>query len=172
MVKGLDLSTYFLYRNKHEVECKYRKYLMWILRADMKHIIKTYQSQCDAIMLFASDSVLEFYPKFGFKKVPEKRAIQIVHKSHKHYTVTKLNVENNQDKSIVDEKVQGSYKDVAFDILDNKNLLLFYWEICECIELYYRGSVEISNHVSYIEFQSAYVLSYRNDGEINTLPNS
>ena len=37
----------------------------------MKEVIKDYDGKVDGIYLFANDSVLEFYPKFGFKEAKE-----------------------------------------------------------------------------------------------------
>lgn len=39
----------------------------------MKIVIAKYEKECDFIYLFANDSVLEFYPKFGFEAVEESR---------------------------------------------------------------------------------------------------
>ncbi len=40
-------------------------------RALMEEVIKDYDGKVDGIYLFANDSVLEFYPKFGFKEAKE-----------------------------------------------------------------------------------------------------
>lgn len=40
-------------------------------RALMEEVIKDYDGQVDGIYLFANDSVLEFYPKFGFREAKE-----------------------------------------------------------------------------------------------------
>ncbi len=40
-------------------------------RALMEEIMKDYEGKVDGIYLFANDSVLEFYPKFGFKEAKE-----------------------------------------------------------------------------------------------------
>lgn len=37
----------------------------------MEKVIATYRNQCDGIYLFANDSAVEFYPKFGFKVAKE-----------------------------------------------------------------------------------------------------
>ena len=40
-------------------------------RALMEEVLKDYDGKVDGIYLFANDSVLEFYPKFGFKEAKE-----------------------------------------------------------------------------------------------------
>lgn len=37
----------------------------------MNHIIEVYEQEYNFIYLFANESVLDFYPKFGFEKVQE-----------------------------------------------------------------------------------------------------
>lgn len=37
----------------------------------MKKVLEEWRERCDVIYLFANDSVLNFYPKFGFVSVPE-----------------------------------------------------------------------------------------------------
>lgn len=37
----------------------------------MHNVLAEYEKQCDFIYLFANDTVLDFYPKFGFKQVAE-----------------------------------------------------------------------------------------------------
>ena len=39
----------------------------------MDHVVKTYQADTDLIFLFANDSVMEFYPKFGFEYKMEQQ---------------------------------------------------------------------------------------------------
>ncbi|GIO00553.1 hypothetical protein J5TS2_12210 [Brevibacillus halotolerans] len=37
----------------------------------MHYIIDKYEKECDFIYLFANETVLDFYPKFGFEKLQE-----------------------------------------------------------------------------------------------------
>lgn len=68
----------------------------------MKHIIEKYENDYDIIYLFANDSVLNFYPKFGFKKTEEYfyelDAAQINKKQNR---IRKLNKENEEDYNII-----------------------------------------------------------------------
>ncbi len=38
----------------------------------MDYVLNKYESEADLFFLFANQNVLEFYPKFGFKPIPEK----------------------------------------------------------------------------------------------------
>nr|WP_307897013.1 GNAT family N-acetyltransferase [Clostridium botulinum] len=42
-----------------------------LCRTLMERVIKEWEDKCDLIYLFANDSVLDFYPKFGFDKCDE-----------------------------------------------------------------------------------------------------
>lgn len=37
----------------------------------LNHVIAKYEDQYDFLYLFANDTVLDFYPKFGFERIEE-----------------------------------------------------------------------------------------------------
>lgn len=53
------------------IDKKYRN--MGFIKTIMQEIEKDYYDIVDGIYLFVNDSVLEFYPKFGYKKSTEYR---------------------------------------------------------------------------------------------------
>lgn len=69
----------------------------------INHIIKKYEKEYDFIYLFANDSVLDFYPKFGFKKAVESAYIMdTAQLSKKTSVINRLNPENADDyKTII-----------------------------------------------------------------------
>lgn len=50
-------------------DVKYRD--QGLLRIIMEKVIAEWKDKCELIYLFANDSVLDFYPKFGFDKVQQ-----------------------------------------------------------------------------------------------------
>lgn len=62
IVKLIQLGTIMT-----EDSCRGKGYA----RVLMEEVIKDYDGKVDGIYLFANDSVLEFYPKFGFKEAKE-----------------------------------------------------------------------------------------------------
>lgn len=50
-------------------DCEYRN--KGISRKLMDKVLQDWKDKCDAIYLYANDSVLDFYPKFGFIKAKE-----------------------------------------------------------------------------------------------------
>ncbi|MBP3887253.1 MAG: GNAT family N-acetyltransferase, partial [Cellulosilyticum sp.] len=47
-------------------------------RCLMEYVIQKYKNENDAIILFGNDSVVEFYPKFGFKSTKEYCAVRYI----------------------------------------------------------------------------------------------
>ncbi|BCZ46073.1 GNAT family acetyltransferase [Clostridium gelidum] len=75
-----------------------------LIRKLMDTILKEYENY-DLIYLFANDSVLDFYPKFGFKKVIEGKyeldAKEITGLELNNCKVIKLDLENEEHKNII-----------------------------------------------------------------------
>lgn len=69
----------------------------------INHIIEKHEKEYDFIYLFANDSVLDFYPKFGFKKAVESAYIMDTAQLNKKTSViNRLNPENADDyKTII-----------------------------------------------------------------------
>lgn len=98
----------------------------------MNIIIEKYEKEYDFIYLFANDTVLDFYPKFGFEKVKESRFSlktsdlkkQVLSKS----TIRKLDSDNQADfelmKGFAAERIPVSS---TFGVKNNDQLLLFYF---------------------------------------------
>lgn len=79
---------------------------------------------CDAVYLFANDSVLDFYPKFGFKPAKEHQVSVMV--SPKEGKLQRLNMSCSSDL----QKLFAYYKKgnpySRFAMADNEGLLAFY----------------------------------------------
>jgi predicted N-acetyltransferase YhbS len=69
----------------------------------IKQIIEKYENECDFMYLLANDTVLDFYPKFGFNKVIECAYEMDTEQTHKVQGITrKLCKDNEEDyKNIV-----------------------------------------------------------------------
>jgi len=68
----------------------------------INHIIEKYGNEYDIIYLFANNSVLEFYPKFGFKKVIESAyELDVKQLQKKEGLIKKLNKDNEEDHEII-----------------------------------------------------------------------
>ena len=108
-------------------------------------IFEDWLSCSDAVYLYANDSVLNFYPKFGFVKAYEYQAtIQIEPKAG---SVRKLNMSNDADIATLYHFYQKSNPFSELPMIDNWGLLMFY-----C-------SSHISDFVFHIEDSDAVVIA-------------
>jgi GNAT superfamily N-acetyltransferase len=71
----------------------------------MKYVISLYDDDIDLFYLFANNTVTEFYPKFGFKKVEEVIFQRSSNIPLPNYKAVKLNLANSSDKKLVAELI-------------------------------------------------------------------
>lgn len=108
----------------------------------MNHIISQYENECDFIYLFANDTVLDFYPKFGFKRVKESSFSLNVSDLKRHTvktnTLRRLDANNENDfsmlKSFAAERVPVSS---ILGVKNNEHLLMFYFILAFNDAIYY-----------------------------------
>lgn len=92
----------------------------------MEKVLKEWEDKCDFIFLFGNDSVLNFYPKFGFKIYDEYQCSTNSVKGNNEIIVRKLNLEDEEDKEIFTNIIKNT---VSFSKLyekDKFNLIMFY----------------------------------------------
>jgi len=63
----------------------------------MEHVIEKYKNDTDIFFLFANESVLEYYPKFGFKRFKEKVFVSEYNIPQAKPATRKLNIQNESD---------------------------------------------------------------------------
>ena len=112
----------------------------------MKEVDKDFMGKCDGIYLFANDSVLDFYPKFGYRVENEYQySKQVNNLSERTVKKVEMNQKSDWDsiKAIIDES-QAFY---GFDMVDNSDLDMFYL------------SEFMKENVFYVERLNAYVVA-------------
>ena len=67
----------------------------------MDHVLKKYESEVDLFFLFANEHVLGFYPKFGFKPIPEKIFLFESDIPKGEFSSRKLNLSNFDDYNLL-----------------------------------------------------------------------
>ncbi len=67
----------------------------------MNYAIKTLEPKADFFFLYANETVLNFYPKFGFKKFDEYLFIKNINPTIVNPKVIKLDIDNQNDYSIL-----------------------------------------------------------------------
>lgn len=97
-----------------------------LCRALIENVLKEWEDKCDLIYLFANDSVLEFYPKFGFIKVDEYQCSRNVIKKHKVNNITKLDVSNKKHRELLQNIVSNTVSFSKVSMLNSTSLVMFY----------------------------------------------
>lgn len=110
----------------------------------MLHIMKEYEGACDFMYLFANKTVLDFYPKFGFRRIHESeysldlttRTIQ-----PKQTSVQQLTIE--QDLALLEEYAKNRYIHLSMiAVEENESLLMFYFTLVFPHAIYYLEELE------------------------------
>jgi GNAT superfamily N-acetyltransferase len=71
----------------------------------MEYVINLYKDDIDFYYLFANDTVTEFYPKFGFKRVNEVIFQRSNNIPPPNYNAVKLNLKNSSDKELITDLI-------------------------------------------------------------------
>lgn len=90
----------------------------------MNRVLEDWKSRCDGMFLFANDSVLDFYPRFGF--VPAEEYAFSLPCCCRGRPARQLNMNDRKDvKLLLDFYVEGNPFS-AFQMLNNPGLIMFY----------------------------------------------
>lgn len=106
----------------------------------IEKIIEDWKDKSDMIYLFANDSVLDFYPKFGFEKEEEYIFHKSVNfdcsksdssdKSFEQKPYRKLNMDHKEERDFLCEKILSSSVNSKLAMVKSTELVMFY-----CISL-------------------------------------
>jgi predicted N-acetyltransferase YhbS len=95
-------------------------------RALMEKVMLDWQDHCDMIYLFANDSVLDFYPKFGFIPVNEYQAVYQLKESKKGFAFRTMNMDDANDRDLLFHTAQKAVPLFKISMKDNAGLVMFY----------------------------------------------
>lgn len=106
----------------------------------IEKIIREWKDKSDMIYLFANDSVLDFYPKFGFEKEDEYVFYKLIDFDSYAYknsdkrllkeSYRKLNMDNKEDREFFRKRIMSSSVNSKLDMIKGADLVMFY-----CISL-------------------------------------
>jgi len=117
----------------------------------MNRVLEDWKGKCDLIYLFANDSVLDFYPKFGFNSTNEYQHSKEFDPEEPRPDYTKLNMSDKENEVFLIKKVNKSLPFSEISMVNNTSLILFY---CTTI---------MSENVYYIEKYDAIIIAEIND---------
>lgn len=90
----------------------------------IKRILQEWEPLCDGIYLYANDSVLNFYPRFGFKSTTETEySMKVVGGKTE---AVRINMENQADVDFLLTCYRSGNPFSALPMLGNEGLLMFY----------------------------------------------
>lgn len=95
-------------------------------RVLMDRVLKEWEDKCDLIYLFANDTVLDFYPKFGFEMCNEyEYSINKINKD-KSEKIRKLNMNDEKDRDLVYNMACNAIPLSKVSMRNNPSLIMFY----------------------------------------------
>jgi GNAT superfamily N-acetyltransferase len=93
----------------------------------MEVVMKDWESQCDDMFLFANKKVLDFYPKFRFKKELQYSFQKDIHQiNHTSHSVQKLYMNLMNDVEKLKKYYSKTNPFSKLQAIDNYSLLMFY----------------------------------------------
>ena len=95
-------------------------------RVLLEKVLEEWTSKCDMIYLYANDSVLDFYPKFGFVPVDEYQASAKITTNERAYAVRKMDMESDSDRKLLYETAKHTVGLFDITMQDNAGLVMFY----------------------------------------------
>ncbi|QDQ00318.1 GNAT family N-acetyltransferase [Lysinibacillus fusiformis] len=111
----------------------------------MQHIMKEHENTCDFMYLFANDTVLDFYPKFGFTRLNESEFSLDLAKSslqkNLYVKVKQLTIEN--DLALLEKFAKKRHvNSMILDVAHNESLLMFYLTVVFHEAIFYVEDIE------------------------------
>ncbi|AHI56769.1 GNAT family N-acetyltransferase [Listeria ivanovii] len=105
----------------------------------INHVISKYEAEYDFFYLFANDSVVEFYPKFGFERVEESSfTVDATSLKKQPSQIKKLNPASKSDFQLISRIVSNRASlSTVLDVRNSEDLLMFYVLIALKSAVYY-----------------------------------
>lgn len=108
----------------------------------MEKVLEDWKGNCDLIYLFANDSVLDFYPKFGFEPAAEyqhSKDLSVVNPTSK---AIKLDMSDNNNRVLLYNAISESVPFSQLAMKDNTSLVMFYCTSIMKESIYYIEDLE------------------------------
>lgn len=118
----------------------------------MEAVLADWQDRCDGIYLYANDTVLDFYPRFGFVPAKEYQCGRPL--TPKPSRIRRLDMDAIQDRVLLKQYYEKSNPFSELTVMENYGLLMFY---CGFI---------LKDCVYYIQDEDAVVIADYNDGRM------
>jgi len=97
-----------------------------LARVLMEKVLADYKDKSDLIYLFANDSAVNFYPKFGFTKINQYVYTKAISKTENGEAFKKLNMEDEKTRALVYNKAKVVSSIAQISMQANGELVMFY----------------------------------------------
>lgn len=118
-------------------------------KALMNLVLQEVEGKYDFIYLYANDSVLNFYPKFGFTKAVEYGYSRSFTKTNLPYSFRKLNMKDSKDKEALLLLVRNTIPVSGISMVENYGLIMFYLTSFMKGDIYYCKDQNLAAVVQY-----------------------
>lgn len=109
---------------------------MGLAAALIRHVLALWKDKCDMVYLFANDSVLDFYPRFGFAPANEtSHTLQSAQASP--LSLRKADMANEADRQRLFECIAHAQPLSRLAMDDNLGLLMFYLDAFNRDDVYF-----------------------------------
>ncbi|MFP3389728.1 GNAT family N-acetyltransferase [Brevibacillus sp. SIMBA_040] len=111
----------------------------------MQHILREHENRCDFMYLFANETVLDFYPRFGFTRLHESEfSIDLAKSSIQMNTASKVKqLTIEYDLALLEKFAKNRHVNSRIlDVEQNESLLLFYFTLVFYEALFYVEDLE------------------------------
>lgn len=112
-----------------------------LIREIMERIDADYQGRTDGIYLFANDSVLDFYPRFGFRQAKEYQYDRGVTNTGKCQFL-QVPMDTPAGWRLLESAMENNVFQGSFDMTGNSGLILFYVTKFMRESVYYHSPTE------------------------------
>ncbi len=92
----------------------------------MEKVLEDWRGKCDLIYLFANNTVLDFYPKFGFNAAKEYQHAIKIQSEGATPDFIKLDMSNKKNEDFLLKKINQSCTFSKISMVDNASLIMFY----------------------------------------------
>lgn len=108
----------------------------------MEKVLEDWKENCDMVYLFANDTVLDFYPKFGFYPVQEYQHSKNVVSTKPISDSLQLDMTATENKELLYKKVKTSFNFSKISTVDGTSLVMFYYTSFMTQNVYYLKKYE------------------------------
>lgn len=110
----------------------------------MEKVLEEWDSKSDFIYLYANDTVLDFYPKFGLSAVAEYEAVKTIFSKKLHEGVRKMDIEKSEDLELLDKIGRNAVPLYDLSVINNIPTIMFYCQALGVFKdsLYYLENID------------------------------